>query len=117
MTQLSDSQVAIAIVENSNLKPTKANVLLVKEAVEEKVFLPLRSLVSLREYARNVSIPGKIDYTLLDGSTVAIDVGTNILINNVIEQHNLYDQVHEMVKSSDKFVAIARCLIKEHHGN
>lgn len=117
MTRLSDSHVAIAIVESSELKPTKANVLLVKEAIEEKVYLPLRSLVSLRESARNVAIPGKIDYQLLDGSVVAIDVETNILINSVIEQRGLYELVHNMVQSADNFVAITRRLIKEHNGN
>jgi hypothetical protein len=117
MSPLSDSQIAIALVESKDLRPTKANVMLVKEAIESKVFLPISSLVSLRESARNITIPGKVDYILFDGTTVALDVETNILINNIIEQNQLHHEALEMAQSSEKFLCVARRLIKEHHGN
>lgn len=114
---LQDSRVAIALLEHRELKPSKANVELVREATQSRCFVPLKSVLELRESTRNVDIPGKVDYMLNDGSWVAIDVDSNKLINTIIEQQGIFDQVINMTENRDVFLTTVRRLIKEHHGN
>lgn len=111
MTPLTDSRVALELRESNDLLPTRVNVDLVKEGVELRRFIPLNSVVNLRESARNVLIPGKIDYVLPDGTTVALDVSTNVAINNKIKEDGLFEQVLPQVRTCEDFLRLFKNLL------
>jgi hypothetical protein len=113
---MNDSKVALALVECNELKPSKANVDMVREAVQAKCFVPLNSVVSLRESSRHVLIPGKIDYQLQDGSWIALDVDTNNAINSLLKEQDSFDDVLSMTTRQGTFLAKLRVMIKEKHG-
>lgn len=110
---LSESQIALVLKEDSELRPTESVVSSFKTIVETKSFFPVNALVTLREKARNLEIPGKIDYILDDGSKVALDVETNLKLNTLIDVKESADLIRFMRTNKKNFLYVVEQIIEE----
>lgn len=110
---LSESQIALILKEDSELRPTENVVSAFRTIVETKSFFPVNALIKLREKARNIEIPGKIDYILDDGSKVALDIETNLKLNTLIDLKESADLVKFMRTNQKNFLYIVEQIIEE----
>ena len=78
----------------------------------DKVFSIDPVITRLREMNEfDTLIEGKLHYILEDTSVIAVDIDTQYIINNLLE--NKLDVVEFMSKSSDNFLKILEVIIKE----
>lgn len=110
---LSESQIALVLKEDSEIRPTESVVSSFKTIVETKSFFPVNALVVLREKARNLEIPGKIDYILDDGSKVALDVETNLKLNTLIDIKESAELIKFMRMNKKNFLYVVEQIIEE----
>lgn len=110
---LSESQIALVLKEDSEIRPTENVVNAFKTIVETKSFFPVNALLTLREKARNVEIPGKIDYILDDGSKVALDIETNLKLNTLMDIKESADLVKFMRMNKKNFLHVVEQIIEE----
>lgn len=110
---LTESQIALVLKEDGEIKPSESMVRLFKECVESKTFLPVNALVTLREQKRNIEIPGKIDYILEDGSKVALDLDTNIKLNSLIDIKESAELIKFMRESHKNFINAVEQILED----
>lgn len=112
-TFLTEAQIALALKEDGEIKPSETMVKSFKTIIETKQFVPVSVLLQLREKTRNIEIPGKIDYILQDGSKVAIDIETNNRLNKTIDVKESADLLDFMTKNSKNFLHVVEQILED----
>ena len=105
-------KIADIIKEEHNIKVTNTILEQYIEMASDKVFSIDPVITRLREMNEfDTLIEGKLHYILEDTSVIAVDIDTQYIINNLLE--NKLDVVEFMSKSSDNFLKILEVIIKE----
>jgi len=108
---ITDSEIAIALKESSEVKPTESMVKYYKEMFETKHFFPSNILLSLRESHKDIPFVGKIDYIMRDGSKILLDVETNKKLNKISKLTESPELLSYMIKNSLNFIKITDSLV------
>jgi len=106
-SQLTEEKVAIALYESGEERVSESVVRSYKAIVESKVFFPSDVVLNLRELYNQSPVLNKVDYVLRDGSTVMIDIETNITLNKIIDIKESHELLMYMTESKETFL---KCL-------
>lgn len=112
-TYLTEAQIALALKEDGEIKPSETMVSSFKTIIETKQFVPVNVLIQLRERTRNIELPGKMDYILQDGSKVAIDIETNNRLNKLIDVKESANLLNFMTKNSKNFLNVVEQILED----
>ena len=105
-------KIADIIKEEHNIKVTNTILEQYIEMASGKVFSIDPVILKIREMNDfDKIIDTKIHYILEDNSTIAIDIDTQYVINNLLE--NKLNVVEFMSKSSDNFLKILAVILKD----
>lgn len=115
--KLNSETIALSLYENGESRVTETLIENVKQIIESKLFYPSNAILELRLKYDNSPIGGKIEYKLLDGNKILLDIETNIFINNHIDIKENRDLVTFMNKSSSNFYSVLESLLEENYGN
>jgi preprotein translocase subunit SecA len=109
--QLTEEQVAIALYESGEKRVTESLVAGYKALIETKRFFPHEVVLQLRE--RNEMFPSKVDYVMKDGSTVLLDIETNMLLNTIVDIKESSDLLRYMTKDANTFIKCVQDLLED----
>lgn len=103
--ELSESKIAGIIAEHHNVKVTDTLIESYVELASSKIFTTDPVVNEIRDLNKfDKLIEGKIDFTLNDGSVVAIGRDTQEHINNLLENYN--EIVEHMRESKENFISV-----------
>lgn len=115
---LTEEKIAFTISEHAEVRATESTVNEFKNLLETKHFAPFNTLLVLREQARNLSqFPGKIEYIMEDGSSVLLDIETNLKLNRLMDLRESKELLSFMTQSSTNFVMCVEQLLEDYDGN
>lgn len=107
---VSSQQVAMALRESQEFKPTEAICSAIAAIAERRLFYPSTTLLELRA-------PGapRIEYTMLDGSSVSVSKDLAEQLCKRIDPEDT-EQIRSVTQATESFIAFTRTLIEEQHG-
>lgn len=115
---ITEEKIAFTIAEQAEVKPTTSTVSEFKKLLETKHFAPLNTLLVLREQSRDLSqFPGKVEYVMQDGSTVLLNIETNLKLNRLIDSRESKELISFMTRNSANFVMCVEQLLEDYDAN
>lgn len=103
--ELSDEKVAQIIAEHHDVKVTDTLIESYVELASSNIFSIDPVVTKIRDLNKfDNLIEGKVDFTLNDGSVVAINKDTQLHINNILEHYN--EIVEHMRESKENFLSV-----------
>ena len=115
--QITNDSIALVLYENGETKVTQTLIENIKQIIETKLFYPSDSVLQLREMYDDFTVPGKIDYVLMDGSKVMINVDTNHYINSIIDLRESRELIRYMNQNTKNFFEVIDSLLEDNYGN
>lgn len=110
--EISESMIALELYERGVSKVSESMVSGLKQIVDSKLFYPSDVVASLREKTEHFE-HGKIEYTLLDGAKVLLDLETNLRLNKAMGTTESEEKVLFMNKNAENFISVVSEFHKE----
>lgn len=111
--QLTEDVVALHLYENGEQRVTESLVKNYKALVEKKLFYPSDIVLSLREMTDVKDLPNKVEYVMMDGSKVSIDIETNRRLNNIMDLKESADLLKYMTQNTQNFMKCVYELLED----
>ena len=109
-SKISAHNVAMALRENGEFKPTTLVCEGLKRIIESKLFIPSKTVMGFR-LKEDARVAGKIEYVLRDGSSVLIDARTNEMLCARVNAEDTA-QIVTMTENASNFVRCVSALLE-----
>lgn len=110
---LTEDTIALHLYEHGEHRVTETLVRNYKALVEQKLFYPSNIVLSLREMTDVKDLPSKIEYCMMDGSLVSIDIETNRQLNNIMDLKESADLLKYMTQNTTNFMKCVSELLED----
>lgn len=105
--EISDAKIASIIAEHYDVKVTDSLIESYVELASSKMFTTDPVAAEIRDLNKfDRLVEGKIDFVLEDGSIVAINKDTHVVINNLIQDNN--EIVQHMRQNKENFISVVQ---------